>query len=133
MYQWTKTARVIFAALSLVGIFFNNSFSQITLDKVLVQQATGAAGLFLRMGVGARALGMGGAFTAIADDPSAAYWNPSGLAQIHNFQFEFMNVNLPFDRTFNYFSATLPLKRFMILPTFSSQLSASKKKLNADR
>ena len=113
MYQWTKTARVIFAALSLVGIFFNNSFSQITLDKALVQQATGAAGLFLRMGVGARALGMGGAFTGIADDPSAAYWNPAGLGQIHNFQFEFMNVNLPFDRTFNYFSATLPLKRFM--------------------
>ena len=113
MLQWTKPARVVFAALSLIGIFFNNSFSQVTLDKALVQQATGAAGLFLRMGVGARALGMGGAFTGIADDPSAAYWNPAGLGQIHNFQLEFMNVNLPFDRTFNYFSAILPLKRFM--------------------
>ena len=110
MLQWTKPARVVFAALSLIGIFFNNSFSQVTLDKALVQQATGAAGLFLRMGVGARALGMGGAFTGIANDPSAAYWNPSGLGQIHNFQFEFMNVNLPFDRRFNYFCATLPVR-----------------------
>lgn len=30
--------------------------------------------------VGVRAAGMGGAFTAVADDASAAYWNPAGFA-----------------------------------------------------
>jgi hypothetical protein len=30
--------------------------------------------------VGQRALGMGGAFVAVADDGTAAYWNPGGLA-----------------------------------------------------
>lgn len=30
--------------------------------------------------VGVRAAGMGGAFTAVADDGSAAFWNPAGLA-----------------------------------------------------
>ena len=30
--------------------------------------------------VGSRALGMGGAFVAVADDPSAVFWNPAGLA-----------------------------------------------------
>ena len=34
------------------------------------------------IGVGARAMGMGGAFTAVADDVSAAYWNPAGLVQL---------------------------------------------------
>ncbi len=29
---------------------------------------------------GARSASMGGAFTAVADDPSALYWNPAGLA-----------------------------------------------------
>src|SRR5262245_57375127 len=37
------------------------------------------AGEFLHVGAGARAIGMGGAFIAIADDASAAYWNPAGL------------------------------------------------------
>lgn len=32
------------------------------------------------LGVGARALGMGGAFVAVADDATAASWNPAGLA-----------------------------------------------------
>ena len=30
--------------------------------------------------VGVRAAGMGGAFTAVADDASAVFWNPGGLA-----------------------------------------------------
>ncbi|MBI5208588.1 MAG: UPF0164 family protein [Elusimicrobia bacterium] len=32
--------------------------------------------------VGARATALGGAFTAIADDATAVYWNPAGLAQL---------------------------------------------------
>jgi hypothetical protein len=34
---------------------------------------------FLKLGVGSRALGMGGSFVAVADDASAGYWNPAGL------------------------------------------------------
>lgn len=33
-------------------------------------------------GFGARAMGMGGAYTAVADDGSAAYWNPAGISQV---------------------------------------------------
>lgn len=36
----------------------------------------------LPSGSGARALGFGGAFTAIADDATAASWNPAGLVQL---------------------------------------------------
>ena len=38
------------------------------------------AASFLEIGVGARALAMGGAFCSIADDGTAFYWNPAGLA-----------------------------------------------------
>lgn len=36
----------------------------------------------LPVGSGARALGMGGAFIAVADDATAASWNPGGLTQL---------------------------------------------------
>src|SRR2546425_12637685 len=35
--------------------------------------------------VGERAQGMGGAFVAVADDASAIYWNPAGLANVYQF------------------------------------------------
>jgi len=36
---------------------------------------------FLKIGRGARAVGMGEAFTGLADDENALYWNPAGLVQ----------------------------------------------------
>ena len=45
---------------------------------------------FLSHGVGARALGMGSAFVSIADDATAAYWNPAGLAKVDNHAFSIM-------------------------------------------
>lgn len=41
------------------------------------------------IGVGARALGMGGAYTGVANDYSALFWNPAGLAQMEYGEFSF--------------------------------------------
>ena len=38
---------------------------------------------FSAFGFGARAMGFGNAFTAIADDPTAVYWNPAGLDYVY--------------------------------------------------
>lgn len=46
---------------------------------------------FLAIGVGARALGMSNAMTSVADDATAAYWNPAALTDIeyrHQFSFQ---------------------------------------------
>ncbi len=40
-------------------------------------------------GVGSRALGMGNAYTGVANDFSAIYWNPAGLAQLEYSEFSF--------------------------------------------
>jgi hypothetical protein len=62
---------------------------------------------YLKMGVGARALAMGGAFTAIADDATAAYWNPAGLVKIEHIEATFMYAaNMSVDRKLNYFAYT---------------------------
>jgi hypothetical protein len=43
----------------------------------------GSAGLaFLKVGVGAQAVGMSEAYTAAADDAFALYWNPAGIAGV---------------------------------------------------
>jgi len=44
---------------------------------------TGTTGFaFLKLGVGARAMGLGSAYVALADDPTAIYWNAAGLASL---------------------------------------------------
>lgn len=43
------------------------------------------AGEFMALGGGARAMGMGGAFIAVANDATATYWNPAGIADMSSF------------------------------------------------
>ncbi|HHV63269.1 MAG TPA: hypothetical protein GXX51_11610 [Firmicutes bacterium] len=51
--------------------------------------------------VGARPLAMGGAFVAVADDSSAVYWNPAGLAQLKSKELS-LTYTLNNRDTFNY-------------------------------
>jgi len=77
-------------------IFLRKSF---TLCGAILMAATIAqaggfkkfAGEFLYNGVGSRALGMGSAYVAVANDVTAGYWNPAGLAEAEGFQAQFMH------------------------------------------
>jgi hypothetical protein len=52
-------------------------------------------------GIGPRAIGMGGAFTAIADDASAAYWNPAGLSQVSAYEISISSAPVYFQNDIN--------------------------------
>jgi len=67
------TGRGRLARIALFAILF-------TLPLAGLARADKYAGEFLRVPAGARAVGMGGAFVALADDGSAPFWNPAGLA-----------------------------------------------------
>ncbi len=73
---------------------------------------------FLKKGIGAKAIAMGGAFTSVADDPSAIYWNPAGLTKIQMYSISTMGAMGSSDKypglkdiipTHQFFAATLPL------------------------
>lgn len=49
------------------------------------------AGEFMAIGVGGRPLGMGGAYTAVANDVTAGYYNPAGLAHLNYPQISLMH------------------------------------------
>ena len=64
---------------------------------------------FLSIGVGSNAVGMGSAYTAIADDATAMYWNPAGLSFHDTKEIYFNHANWLADISFDYFGLTLPL------------------------
>jgi hypothetical protein len=76
------------------------------------------AGEFMALGGGARAMAMGGAFIAVADDATATYWNPAGIADYSSFlsspdswEMTFMHSERFGDLIdYNYFAAAFPLR-----------------------
>ncbi len=66
------------------------------------------AAKFLSLGIGPRADAMGGAYTAVADDPYALYWNPAGIASIDQFEALFTFTNLFAGINLDYFGLVIP-------------------------
>ncbi|MCS6989715.1 MAG: outer membrane protein transport protein [Chloroherpetonaceae bacterium] len=58
------------------------------------------------LGVGARALGMGGAYTGVANDYSAIFYNPAGLGQIKRMEFNLGFDFFQFNSDASYLNAT---------------------------
>jgi hypothetical protein len=73
-------AKLKIAILSVVGAFVLSSSNQST-----AQEQVSVDDIFLpgiQLGAGARALSMGGAYSSLGGDYSAAFWNPAALADI---------------------------------------------------
>lgn len=71
---------------------------------------TGAtAGQFLKLGVGARPIALGGAFVAQANDLSAMYWNPAGLALLPGASVQLAHTRYLADVNYNFAAFGVPL------------------------
>ncbi len=78
-----------------------------TTDSAHAQESRQYAGAFMRMGVGPRALALGGAWTAQANSPAAAYWNPAGLARLSRPMMMLAVNKFDLGRQQNFLSAVL--------------------------
>jgi hypothetical protein len=64
---------------------------------------------FLKIGAGARSLGMGEAMTASAEGPEAMYWNPAGLAAARGLELVYARAELPAQVHHDYAALALPM------------------------
>ncbi|MBN1999485.1 PorV/PorQ family protein [candidate division KSB1 bacterium] len=67
--------------------------TMMALSASQVYAVSEAAVLFLMISPGARAAGMGEAFVALADDATAVFWNPAGLAFQQGRELTLMHAN----------------------------------------
>ncbi len=63
---------------------------------------------FLKIGAGARSLGMGEAMVCSASGPEAMYWNPAGLAGARSFEAGYSRTELPDSVHHDYAALALP-------------------------
>ncbi len=96
--------------LALCVFSVMTSFGQSTGQNVSKVGTTAAT--FLEIPVGARAIGMGGAFVGTADDVTSLYWNPAGVARLDHSEAIFTHTSWIADMSFDYAALSLPLENF---------------------
>jgi hypothetical protein len=99
----------------LVGLFSTQSlFAQVDAGNLEfdtdANKRGSAAATMLGIGVGARAEAMGGAFVAIADDPSALYWNPAGIVNVNSISLQVTKTNWFVDTDFSSLDLVIPMQ-----------------------
>jgi len=103
MGEQGKKYNLIFAIITFSVLLY--SMPQVAWCKA----SGGQPGAFLSWGAGARSLGMGKAFVSIADDASATYWNPAGLAQIDRKEITALHAILWADTMYDFISYVHPI------------------------
>ena len=90
---------ITFILLNLAqGQFVSN------VSKVGITAAT-----FLEIEVGARAIGMGCAFVAVANDATAIFWNPAGLSRISKSEATLIHTNWLVGTNFDFVGVVVPM------------------------
>lgn len=89
----TKNSNIILSIIFFL-IFADVEENHAQLIPNLGGQRSGTAAVqFLKIGVGARSVGMGESFVAVANDASALFWNPAGIAEFQNNQLILSHIN----------------------------------------
>ena len=92
-----------------VGLLMGSTAQAQLIPNLGGQRAGISAFQFLKIGVGARGVGMGETFVAIANDASALYWNPAGLTEFSDQQVLFTHTEYVVDLHHEFFGGVYHL------------------------
>lgn len=84
-------------------------------SRLWAQSDGGTPGSALRFGIGARALGLAGAYAGIADDATAIYWNPGGLSALIKPELSATHVTLAESTSHDFVGYAAPLKKYGVI------------------
>jgi hypothetical protein len=88
-----------------------------------------SAAAFLGSGVGSRAIGMGGAFSAVGGDASILYWNPGAMANIKKSEVLLSKANWLVESDLNYIASIVKLEKGRSLGGYLMQLDYGKEEI----
>jgi len=98
--------------ITLLVVLATAAFLTFSISPLVFGQAkvgtTGAQ--FLELGVSARAMAMGEAFTSVVDDISAVYYNPAALTTLFGREATFTYISLPADVGYGFGAIGFPLE-----------------------
>jgi long-subunit fatty acid transport protein len=89
-----KIAPIGFLVVLLTNLCFGNDIP----ERLLLSSG-------INIGSGARALGLGGTYTGIADDFSAVWWNPAGLSQVKRIEMQASIARAGYSNSTNYYGS----------------------------
>ena len=104
-----KTAALLIICSSALKAAAGESFNPAAGIAEGFSEAGTRAAEFLTIPVGSRGVALGGAYGALADDISAVWWNPAGLAFLGKPQLFLTVANQPLDVNYTYAAAASPL------------------------
>ncbi|ARA93123.1 hypothetical protein AWN76_008100 [Rhodothermaceae bacterium RA] len=106
MTWFMKRLRIALAlmlpALTLPALSLHAQDTSNDPDRGTITKVGTTAAQFLKIGVGARPIALGGSFVAEASDLSAMYWNPAGLGVMQGAAVQFSHTQYLADIAYNY-------------------------------
>ena len=112
-----KTVRKFMKTVAFVSMMVLILLSHSVHAQVIGRVGT-TASPFLKIGVGARALGMGEAYTTLSEDVTGIYWNPAGLANISKMQVLMNHYDYIADLHYDFGAIAIPIRNFGTVGSF---------------
>lgn len=102
--------KVIISALCAAVLYALPASAQVSAPAANDATKIGSGGgQFLKIGVGARATGMGSAYSGLSNDITSLYWNPAGLADVEGIAANFSYTQWFAGLSHNFIAASMPI------------------------